>query len=246
MRRCRRGQIELPLRERTRWGGRRAGAGRKPGTGSRVRHRTRERFEGRFPCHATIKVRQGLPSLRSARLVRELERSLVSLREVRREFRVVHYSIQRDHVHLIVEAKDRAALGRGMKAFCARLARAVNRVFRRSGAVLAERYHSRVLRTPREVRSALRYVLLNARKHARGPARAEVDPASSGRFFDGWRGRADVEGALPPSSPPVARARTWLLRRGWRRHGLIDLAELPGRLPPGPRGDSRAGAGPPG
>jgi hypothetical protein len=57
--------------------------------------------------------------------------------------------------HLIVEADDENALGRGMKAIGSRLARAVNRVFRRSGAVLVDRYHLRALRTPREVRNAL-------------------------------------------------------------------------------------------
>jgi len=79
-----------------------------------------------------------------------------------------------------------------MKSLGARLARAVNRVFRRSGPVLADRYHVRVLRTPREVRNALAYVLLNARRHAaqvgRMVSRAlRIDPASSGRWFDGWR-----------------------------------------------------------
>ena len=141
---------------------------------------------------------------------------------------MVHYSIQTDHVHMIVEAKDRPALGRGMKSIGARLARAVNRVFRRSGRVLADRYHLHVLRTPKEVRHALRYVLLNARKHARRVIRSlRCDPASSGRWFDGWRRAPTVLGGVP-ARRPVARARTWLLRVGWRRHGLIDPADVPG------------------
>jgi REP element-mobilizing transposase RayT len=109
-------------------------------------------------------VRAGLPSLRSRRFVREFRRSLRRACE-RGEFRVVHYSIQRDHLHLVVEAAGKAALGRGMKSVSARLARAANRAFGRRGAVLDGRYHLRVLRTPREVRHALAYVLLNARKH---------------------------------------------------------------------------------
>jgi len=115
-----------------------------------------------------------------------------------------------------------------MKSIGSRLARAVNRVFRRSGPVLADRFHLHVLRTPREVRNALAYVLMNARRHlakrGHGPApHAEIDPASSGRWFDGWRG------AAASSRPaPVARPRTWLLALGWRRHGLLDPAEVPG------------------
>jgi hypothetical protein len=106
----------------------------------------------------------------------------------------------------------------------------VNRTFRRKGPVLADRYHLHVLRTPREVRSALAYVLLNARRHARKASRVlRCDPASSGRWFDGWKRRPEVHRSQAGlRSPPVARARSWLLRVGWRRHGLIDPLEVPG------------------
>jgi hypothetical protein len=172
--------------------------------------------------------------LRTVRLAHEIERTFGTGCE-RSEFRLVHYSLQGNHAHLIVEARDRDALGRGMMAIGARLARAVNRVMRRTGEVLADRYHVRVLPTPREVRAALRYVLLNARRHAAQAraalgARVRLDPASSARWFDGWRRTAPgaPEAVDPPSLPersPVARARTWLLTVGWRRHGLLDPAD---------------------
>ncbi len=222
------------------WGGRRAGAGRRPGPRPRVRHRSREPFASRFPSHVTLKVRPDVPRLRSARLVHEIERSFAAGCE-RGAFRVVHYSIQEDHVHLIVEAADRWALGRGMKSVAARVARAVNRVFRRSGAVLADRYHSRALRTPREVRSALRYVLLNGRKHATKPRGTRIDPASSGRWFDGWR---RTPGPARTGPAAVAAPRTWLLRVGWRRHGLLDPAEVPGGRRPGGAPGRRARSAP--
>jgi REP element-mobilizing transposase RayT len=162
-------------------------------------------------------------------LVRELESSLAYVQE-RGHFRVVHYSIQPDHVHLIVEATDKRELACGMKSVGARVARAVNRIFLRSGRVLADRYHLHVLRTPREVRHAIAYVLLNARRHlaksGRHPLRATpIDPASSGRWFDGWRPGPRGE---PAGLRAVSAPRTWLLRLGWRRHGLIDLDEAPG------------------
>jgi REP element-mobilizing transposase RayT len=157
--------------------------------------------------------------------VRAFECSLAQASE-RGDFRVVHYSLQSNHVHLLVEAASRGALARGMKAVGARLARAVNRVFRRVGPVLADRYHLRVLKTPREVRNAIRYVLLNARHHAsRLVGKARLDPASSARWFDGWKHEGPTDGG----HCPVARARTWLLAVGWRRHGLIDPADVPGR-----------------
>ena len=223
-------QLALDLQKPSGWGGRRPGAGCKTGPGARILHRPREGFGPRHACHVTLKTRPEVPSLRSVRLVRELERSFVKARE-RGDFRLAHYSLQGDHAHLIVEARNPEALGRGMKALGARLARAVNRTFRRKGPVLADRYHLHVLRTPREVRFTLAYVLLNARRHARKASGVwRCDPASSGRWFDGWRRRPEVSPTQARlRSPPVAEARSWLLRVGWRRHGLIDPLEVPGR-----------------
>jgi REP element-mobilizing transposase RayT len=178
----------------------------------------------------TLKVQPDVPSLRTVKVVREIERTFAKGCE-RGAFRLVHYSLQDDHAHLLVEAKDRHALGRGMKSLAARFSRAINRVFRRSGAVLADRYHQRVLRTPREVQRALAYVLMNHRKHTRRPGPAGVcDPASSGRWFDGWRSQPSLRLAhVPAGRPAIAAPHTWLLRVGWRRHGLLDPGAVPGR-----------------
>lgn len=203
-----------------------------------MRHAPRERFGTLTPAHVTLRVRSDVPSLRSLRIVREVERTFADGCE-RHDFRLVHYSLQGNHAHLVVEAQNRAALGRGMMAIGARLARAVNRVSSRRGSVLTDRYHARLLRTPREVHRALRYVLLNARRHAvragaseRQAAAPLLDPASSARWFDGWRPPCAPAAAEAPDRTaeraPVARGRHWLLRIGWRRHGLIDPGEAPG------------------
>ncbi len=197
-----------------------------------MRHVSRERFRNTLPAHVTLRLRPGLPSLRTVRLVHAIEASFAKGCE-RGGFRLVHYSLQGNHAHLIVEAHDRDALGRGMMAIGSRLARAVNRVAGRSGRVLADRYHLRLLPTPREVRSALRYVLLNARRHAANARKTvskavSFDPASSARWFDGWRRSAPIEATARAAPAAVARARTWLLTIGWRRHGLLDPADVPG------------------
>ena len=174
-----------------------------------------------------------MPSLRGGALVHEWRRSLAEASE-RGSFRVTHYSLQGDHAHLIVEAHGKEALACGMKSIGARLARAVNRVARRSGSVLDGRYHHRSLRSPREVRRALAYVLLNARRHlakSRGVSRStapHLDGASSARWFDGWRPDAASRLQVSSGASEVARPRTWLLRIGWRRHGLVDPSEVPG------------------
>jgi hypothetical protein len=135
---------------------------------------------------------------------------------------VIHFSVQIDHVHLIVEADAPAMLRRGVQGLAIRCARAINRSIGRRGAVWSDRYHSRPLATPREVRRGMVYVLLNFRKHLR--ASAGVDPCSSGPWFGGW-----VEPvAVAVADRPVASPRTWLATVGWRRAGgPIDWREAP-------------------
>jgi hypothetical protein len=115
---------------------------------------------------------------------------------------------------MLVEADGRESLSRGMQGLAIRMARALNRAWTRTGKVFADRYHAHVLRTPREVRNALAYVLGNARKHGARLLEA-IDPFSSAAWFESWS-----------DSAPVARARTWLLRVGWRRRGAIRAASV--------------------
>ncbi|HEY7375490.1 MAG TPA: transposase [Polyangia bacterium] len=162
----------------------------------------------------------GVPSLRSRAIFPAVHAALASASQ--HGFRLIHFSVQTDHLHLIVEASSRERLIRGLQGLAGRAARAVNRRLRRQGKVWSSRYHARALSTPREMRNALAYVLLNFRKHLR--AAPGVDPCSSGPWFDGW--------SRPPSwgeaSRPVAWPRTWLATVGWRRAGgPIDPGESP-------------------
>lgn len=213
-------QLALPA-PRT-WGGRRDGAGRvsskrRPD----VSHATRPPHDPRHPVHVTLRATRGLRSLRSEPAFSALVRAFTAAN--RDAFRVVHFSVQTDHVHLIVEADSRGDLRRGLNSLNCTAARAVNRAWKRSGPVWGDRYHARALTTPREVRNGLVYVLLNFRKQLRAPPL--VDPLSSGAWFDGWS--HNQERSSQPS--PVAGPRTWLGTVGWRRAGgLIRTAETPG------------------
>jgi REP element-mobilizing transposase RayT len=217
------------LRRRTGRGGPRPGAGRPRGSRPIVHHVQREDLRREHPAHVTLRVRRDVRSLRTRAFVCAFRKSLRSSCE-RNDFRITHFSLQSDHVHLIAEVTDTHALGRGMKSIAARLARLVNRLRSRRGPVLLGRYHVRALRTPREVRNALAYVLLNARKHwvqrhgSAPPVR--LDEGSSGAWFSDWSRRFQSLSSREP--PPTALPRTWLLRVGWRRHGLIDPSEVPG------------------
>ena len=237
-----RGQVEMAFRTH---GGKRPGAGRKPkGARAGARHVARPEHDPRHPVHVTTRI---VGSASAAGLRRKdtylaiREATLVTAR--REDFRIVHMSIQRDHLHMIVEAESKAALSRGMRGFSISAARQINRAItarggeRRTGRVIGDRFHARPLTSPRAVRHTLAYVLSNWRRHGEDKAPFaktwKVDPFSSGALFPGWK---ELEGSpvfwpLPPAYLPliVLRPRTWLLCSWDRFHPLISVREVPGR-----------------
>src|SRR5262245_48956904 len=221
----RRNGQQLALAFRTH-GGARPGAGRKriaPRPG--VPHRARPAHDPRHPVHVTLRAGTLPLSLRSPLAFGAVRGALA--RASRRCFRVIAFSVQADHLHLIVEADAASRLRSGLQGLAIRVAKAVNHLLKRRGMVWTDRYHARVLTSPRAVRHALVYVLQNFRKHRAGGH--GLDPCSSAAWFPGWKNQR-----LPsPPSSPVAGARTWLARWGWRRLGLIDVDERPA-------GDNRA------
>jgi REP element-mobilizing transposase RayT len=179
--------------------------------------------------HVSLKVGRELGSLRNERSCGALRAALQAGCEGL-SFRVCHYSVQTTHLHLIVEAGDREALSRGMQGLVIRMARQLNRALDRNGRVFADRYFARILKTPREVRNAIAYVLNNAQRHrfgrGKGLRQVSFDPYSSASTFDGWR-VATARRKRPTAPPAVAQAQSWLLSVGWRRHGLLVPAYVP-------------------
>lgn len=203
------------------WGGRRRGAGRKP-TADRhsTPHRKRATHDPHCPVHVTLRARRGLSSLRDDGIFCAVRGAFAAAS--RNGFRLLHYSVQSDHLHLVVEADEPTRLSRGVQGLAIRVARAINRVLCRHGHVWGGRFHAHTLHTPREVRNALVYVLNNCRKHLR--ALVGMDPRSSAAWFDGW----ETTTAVPAQDAAVVAARTWLARIGWRRQGLLKIDEAPG------------------
>jgi putative transposase len=203
----RQGAFEFPTR-----GGKRKGAGRPrtrphPGlVGPGVPHLKRPDFAARHPVHVTMRLQPGVGHLRSYQRAKIVEDALRAARE-RFGVRIIHYSIQGNHLHLIVEAEDQAALSRGLQGLATRLARRLNRLSGRRGPVFADRYHSRPLKTPRETKHAVRYVLTNYHHHAlEHLPPGWADPLASARFAQ----------ARPGPDAPVVAPSVWLLRVGWR------------------------------
>lgn len=216
-------QLELTLKPKPARGGARIGAGR-PRRADALRHtphRGRPAHRAEIPVHVTLRAFSR--SLRTQHIARTVLRSIKDSQRAR--FRVVHYSIQENHLHLIVEAENNAALSSAMRGLVVRIARRVNQLLFRSGRFWADRWHGRALKSPREVRNALVYVLKNRSKHAQSYG-AALDPLSSAEWFDGF---AEPLPRGFRSATPCAHAppHSWLLIVGWRRHGSIGLKERP-------------------
>jgi REP element-mobilizing transposase RayT len=208
-------------------GGPRPNSGRKAGPRPNVRHRVRGEHRWYRPVHVTLRRAKGLPGFRAERVHRLLRDAI---RDTQREsFRIVHYSVQADHIHMIVEADDAASLSSGMRSFATRVAARVNRTLfgRRKGRVWADRYHRHDLTNPTEVRNALVYVLNNHLKHGECEV-GLIDPCSSAPGWSGW-----MQNVPPPPYPrAVAPPMTWLLRGGWTNAGLghLHVGEVPRAL----------------
>ena len=145
-------------------------------------------------------------------------------RSSKARFRILQFSVQNDHLHLLVEASDAKALSTGAQGLAIRTARRLNRHLGRAGKVWGDRHHTRALPSPREVRNALVYVLMNIKKHSRAYCDG-IDPCSSAPWFDGFVADRSPETSRDP--PPVRAPHTWLAAHGWRRRGLIDPRECP-------------------
>ncbi len=197
---------QLQLRMNT-WGGARKGAGRKPGPGRRpTPHRARSPHRSYHPVHLTLRARPGLPSLRRPAVFRVVRACVAKASNAR--FRIVQFSVQRDHLHLLVEASEAQALSSGARGLAIRTARQLNRHFGREGRVWGDRYHTRAMKTPSEVRHALVYVLMNIKKH--NPVACDgVDPCSSALWFDGF---------LPAAGQPSAATRRRSVHRAPGSH----------------------------
>ena len=234
--------IRFPDRNGQWRGGRRDGAGRpRRGRFASERHQTRPRIRPSQPVLVTVRVAPAVGTLRRWRVYHAMRRAL-AVALARPDFRVVHLSIQRTHVHLIAEAAGQRALSSGMQGLLISAARRINRAVGRvsgkprRGAVFPDRYHERVIDSPRQCRHALAYVLNNFRRHGEdrfGAARAWlVDPLSSAIRFAGWRELARRARRFAPPDGytplPTSEPRTWLLRVAWQRHGTIGVRDVPG------------------
>lgn len=240
-------QQELDLRPRTdRRGGKRKNAGRPPkGERPSERHVTRDRFDKLTVVHVTLRLVERYGTLRRRDAFLALRRATRAVLE-RPDFRIVHASPETDHLHLVVEAENHGGLSRGMQAFQISAAQHLNRVMEKRrkrrvrGQVFADRYNSRLVRSPTQARNVLNYVLNNWRRHRHDDAEAfgnerfwDVDYMSSAVSFSGWkelettRFQYDVGPELRLCvSPP----HSWLLAAGWRKAGAISMYAVPGPI----------------
>ena len=210
--------------KRSTWGGRRPGAGRKRSfkKNQDVPHEKRPAFEDLSVFHVTLRMIPRLPTLRAHEPANAIANIFAhAVHEDR--LAPVHWSIQTNHLHMVLEVDSTTVLARGMHSLTVRIAKALNKAWKRKGTVFARRYYARPVVGPRETRNVIRYVLLNRKRH--GSRLDAVDPYSSGRWFDGW---STPPPPAPPGPKPAAEARSCLLKEFWRFFFQpIDVHEQP-------------------
>ena len=194
-------------------------------------------MNARTPVHAILRVHREVGRLRRGEVLDALRHAIEVVGRRHDEFRVVHYSLQHNHIHLLVEAAGGNQLSRGMQALAIAAARAINRALKRTGKVFEHRFHSTMIGTPRQARNVIAYVLGNWRRHDEDErsrnARSElVDCYSSAVSFPGWRQTTDWRswvGWKNYDPLPVSAPRTWLLSTGWTKAGPpLDAWATPG------------------
>jgi REP element-mobilizing transposase RayT len=228
-------QTSLDFTPRTH-GGARKGAGRpKSKTRRDPPHRSRPVHVDRHPVHVVMRAVPEVGRLRTEPVYDAVRAALDKIAE-RTVFRVVHFSLQHNHIHLIVEADDSAALESGMRALAISLARRINKALDRKGKVFEFRYHTTALRSPTQTRRAISYVLNNWRRHNEDERSLDarswtLDRYSSAITFTGWANWSLRAWPASYVALPVARPQTWLLEKGWLRGGKpIRTDEVPGPL----------------
>jgi len=192
-----------------------------------VQHVVRPGLKAYHPVLVTLRMDAAVGNIRAPKSFAVVKNVLRA--KIREGFRCVHYSVMSNHVHMIVETEDKELLANAVRALQIKIAHRLNRLLGRKGRAFSDRYHARALTNRRQTRNAIAYTLLNRRKH--GDRTKGIDPCSSGLSFDGFKNQTPRE--APPFKPE-----TWLLKIGWKIHGLIDLSEVPGQRGRAGRGQS--------
>jgi REP element-mobilizing transposase RayT len=220
-------------------GNKKLGRPKKPNAGAP--HAVRPEVHPCNPIHVTVRVVREVGALRTPKAYRAIRRALRTVLARHGDCRIVHLSLQTNHIHLICEAENTVSLTKGMQGFQIAAAKHLNRELtrrgetRRRGQVFTDRYHARIINSIRQTRHTLNYVLNNWRHHGHdrdtiGLYDGRIDPYSTGALFTGWRERTLDYTVLPPAYEPLetSAAQSWLLTVGYKRAPAISVYAAPG------------------
>lgn len=150
-------------------------AGRPASNDKGIRHTRRERITKQSALHFTIKVRENKADIKNKRLLKILHHAIKRARL--KKLKVLHYSLEYNHVHLLVEARDNQIIHQGMQAFGISFAKAINKIKFLKGRVYKNRYHFRKITSLRDYKNVLLYIFRNGIKHKR--TQSLFDPYNS-------------------------------------------------------------------
>lgn len=138
-------------------------AGRKAFHDPGIRHTARPVLTKPSSLHLTIKVQKIKADIKNKMILTMLKKAILNAR--RMGLKVIHYSLEYDHVHLLIEADNNVILGKGMQSLGVTLSKAINRTKRIKGRVYKHRYHFRKINSARELKNVMFYIFNNGVKH---------------------------------------------------------------------------------
>jgi REP element-mobilizing transposase RayT len=130
-----------------------------------IRHISREDIKKPTSLHLTIKVRENKADIKNKQILKALHHSIKRARMKR--LKIVHYTLEYNHIHLLVEAEIKQLVHQGMQAFGISLAKKINTIKRLKGTVYKHRYHLRKINSPRDLKNVLHYIFNNGIHHKR-------------------------------------------------------------------------------
>lgn len=130
-----------------------------------IRHIAREIIKKSTSLHLTIKVRENKADIKNKQVLKILHYAIRRSRI--KGLRIIHYTLEYNHIHLLVEAADKQTVHQGMQSFGITFAKKINAIKRLKGTVYKHRYHLRKINSPRELKNVLYYIFNNGIHHKR-------------------------------------------------------------------------------
>ncbi|MEI8348179.1 MAG: transposase [Pseudomonadota bacterium] len=141
-----------------------------------VPHRLREEIPKKKPVHVVWHLNPHVPPCRRKNILLIFKKAVLKGRLM--GLKVIHFSLMNNHLHLLIETENKKALAKALQSFAISFTKRLkNFNGLKKTPIFKERYFCHILKSLREVKHAIHYILMNGKKA--GLSRYDIDPYSS-------------------------------------------------------------------